>query len=186
MTAHLSDWFVTPDWLARKMVELIPDIRWATTDAVLDTGSGYGAFGKAVKARCPEATVIGVDKFVKVGNVDNAEFYDRFFYDDYLRMTAFNADLGIIVGCPPQGLSQAFVEHSLSILPEGGLLLYLLPLSFLGSVGRRMLYRDNPLQWVHVIVPRPAFKSGGRKDRQEYAAFMWVKGAHGAPRIGWL
>jgi hypothetical protein len=168
------------------MVDLISDIRWATTEAVLDTGSGYGAFGKAVKARCPEVQVIGVDKFYRVGNTDNAEFYDRFFYDDYLRLSTFGDKTGIILGCPPAGLAQAFVEHSLSLLPYGGALVYLLPLSFLGSVGRKKLFQEAPPFWIHVIVPRPSFKPLGRTDRQEYAVFQWVKGASGAPRLGWL
>jgi hypothetical protein len=76
------------------------------------------------------------------------------------------------------------VEHALDVTARH--VLYLLPITFLGSRKRLALYGQRYLRAAHVLIPRPSFTGTG-SDSNEYAMLWWDKqrrAGHGA-EIDW-
>ncbi len=91
---------------------------------------------------------------------------------DYLDGTRRMADL--CVTNPPFSLALDFLDRSLA---DCRTVIYLLPLNFLGSKGRRAWWNSDHREPSHLmtITPRPRFRNGG-SDACEYAWFVWDRG----------
>lgn len=93
---------------------------------------------------------------------------------DYLTTPFEKVDL--IITNPPFSLTCEFLEKSLSELKEGGTLIYLQRVNFLGSIKRVPFWDKVGLpNKTPIIIPRPAFVSG-KTDSTEY---MWYVYDHG-------
>lgn len=148
---------------------------------ILDPGCGTGVWGQAAKARWPHAVVDGVE----IRDVEKPEGY-RYLYRGDFRLQDTGMDYHLIIGNPPFIYAESFVRVGLNNLSEDGLMLYLLPLSFLASKGRaKGLYRHMPPMEVHVA-HRVSFSGNGKVDNTDYAVYIWKRGWKGETSLKWM
>lgn len=80
----------------------------------------------------------------------------------------------IIIGNPPYSLAMEFVEKSLSLLENDGVLVFLLRTAFLESKKRYEFWQDNIINGLYVLSKRPSFTGKGT-DATSYSWFVWDK-----------
>jgi hypothetical protein len=144
---------------------------------ILDPGAGLGAWGKAVRElintddRFAKAHLVGVE--LDEETYPDGEYYDEWFVDNFLTWdTKMKFDL--IIGNPPYGQAEEFVRKSFELLNEGGIVLFLLRLSFLESQKRgEGLWKEHPPWSVHVVSRRISFTGNRKSDETAYALYRW-------------
>ena len=84
----------------------------------------------------------------------------------------------MIITNPPFNQAQAFTEHALEMVKEGGLVIMLQRLNWLGSQKRKPMWQKLPLAAVYVHSKRPGFdpQKPSKTDSTEYAHFVFCKG----------
>lgn len=98
---------------------------------------------------------------------------------------------GDIVTNPPYKYAQEFIEKALTLIPEGRRVFMFLKLTFLEGQARQRLFQTNPPQSVLVYAARQKCAINGKfaetgSSAACYAWFVWEKGWHGKPSIGWI
>ena len=90
-----------------------------------------------------------------------------------------------IITNPPFNVAQEFTEHALKIVREGGLVIMLQRLNWLGSQKRKPMWQKLPLAAVYVHSKRPGFdpQKPSKTDSTEYAHFVFCKGYENAPEL---
>ena len=89
-----------------------------------------------------------------------------------------------VIGNPPYAPAEKFVRHAIQFLKPEGILIYLLPLNFLASMGRVVLFDLHyPIKTVYVCNDRPSFTGDDKSDSREYAFFIWEKGYAGETTV---
>ena len=85
---------------------------------------------------------------------------------------------GMIITNPPFNVAQEFTEHALEMVKEGGLVIMLQRLNWLGSQKRKPMWQKLPLAAVYVHSKRPGFdpQKPSKTDSTEYAHFVFCKG----------
>jgi hypothetical protein len=151
---------------------------------ILDPGCGTGVWGQAALARWSNQFNVKVDG-VEIRDVDTPADYHYLYRGDFrLQDTGMNYDL--IIGNPPFKYAESFVHVGLENLNEDGMMLYLLPLSFLASKGRaKGLFRHTPPMEVHVA-HRVSFSGNGKVDNTDYAVYIWKQGWRGETSLKWM
>lgn len=91
----------------------------------------------------------------------------------------------MIITNPPFNQAQAFTEHALDMVFEGGLVIMLQRLNWLGSQKRKPMWQKLPLAAVYVHSKRPGFdpQKPSKTDSTEYAHFVFCKGYELAPEL---
>ncbi|WP_372761050.1 SAM-dependent methyltransferase [Pseudoalteromonas sp.] len=91
----------------------------------------------------------------------------------------------MIITNPPFNQAQAFTEHALEMVKEGGLVIMLQRLNWLGSQKRKPMWQSLPLAAVYVHSKRPGFDPAkpSKTDSTEYAHFVFCKGYELAPEL---
>jgi len=99
----------------------------------------------------------------------------------------------IILTNPPYSLATEFIEHALEILPDGGLYIALMNITYLAGQKRyREIYIKGSLREIYVFSKRiECWKNGERpKDKcgsiANYAWYVFQKGYNGQPTLYWL
>jgi len=182
------DFYPTPRPFCDEALELIHFQTWNVFKDgyvpelhILDPGCGTGVWGQAALDRWPHAVVDGVE----IRDVDTPAGY-RYLYRGDFRLQDTGMDYDLIIGNPPFVYAESFVRVGLDNLKADGLMLYLLPLSFLASKGRaRGLFRHHPPMEVHVA-HRVSFTGNGKSDNTEYAVYIWKQGWKGTPSLKWM
>jgi hypothetical protein len=93
---------------------------------------------------------------------------------DYLATPMLGYD--IIITNPPFYLAKEIIEKALSEVNDGGYVIMLLRLNFLGSKGRYEFWDKYPAKHIFVHHQRMSFTDKGGTDSIEYAHFVWQKG----------
>lgn len=87
----------------------------------------------------------------------------------------------LILGNPPYTYAERHVRHAMYLLRDGGMVAFLLGITFRGSKGRRDFYRDP--RWglwrTYLLEERPSFSGDGNTDATEYGLFCFRKGYSG-------
>lgn len=182
------DFYPTPRAFCDEAIALLSDpFPWkvwhgeAPKLRILDPGCGTGVWGQAALGRWSDAIVDGVE----IRDVDKPEGY-RYLYRGDFRLQDTELDYDLIIGNPPFVYAEAFVNVGLANLKEDGMMVYLLPLSFLASKGRaKGLYRKTPPMEVHVA-HRVSFSGNGKVDNTEYAVYIWKRGWKGETSLKWM
>lgn len=98
----------------------------------------------------------------------------------------------IILTNPPYSLATEFIEHALEILPENGLYIALMNITYLAGQKRyERVYRYGSLREVYIFSKRiGCWKNGQRDDKKahiiNYAWYVFQKGYKGQPTLYWL
>lgn len=166
--------FITPDPVIDAALTLVPANH--PVSAVCDPGAGPGGWGRRLRIRWPEAHITGVE----IRNVGKPAAYDEWHTCDF-RTWETARRFSLIVGNPPFGdLALAFVLKSLSLLEEGGYLIFYLPVRFLASLERLEWYCVYPPLSVRTVVPRPSHSGDGKTEKGgEYIVMVWQQGHQG-------
>jgi hypothetical protein len=95
----------------------------------------------------------------------------------------------LVTGNPPFNEGEAHARKVLDNpeFPDGVILAYLLPVTFLAAKGRcEGLHKQHPLRYFQSIYPRPDFIYEGAEGgtaKAEYGLFIWEKGFKGHGEI---
>ena len=99
----------------------------------------------------------------------------------------------VIITNPPYSLATEFIEHALNILPDGGLYIALMNITYLAGQKRyQCVYSKGSLREIYVFSKRiECWKNGERpKDKcgsiANYAWYVFQKGYNGQPTLYWL
>lgn len=101
-----------------------------------------------------------------------AEHHLNYLKDDFV------CEPDIIISNPPFIESLEFVQRALENVKEGGLVIFLLRLSFLESLKRKEFLQENMPEKIYVHAKRMSFTDDGKTDSVAYAHFVWRKGYH--------
>lgn len=144
---------------------------------ILDPGAGLGAWGKAVNEltkideRFSNSKLIGVELDEDTYPDDN--YYDEWVTKDFLEIET-HRKFDLIIGNPPYRQAEEFVRKSFELLAKGGIVLFLLRLSFLeGQARGKNLWKQYPPWIVHVISKRISFTGNRKSDETAYALYRW-------------
>lgn len=184
---EVMDRYYTPEWLATKLVELLPfDHR---LDYGLEPHVGAGAFIPAMAERCNHLTACDKDEEATGLNDDrvNSSRVGNFI----TTVTGENFDL--IVGNPPfagdtgrvspktgnpitRPIAIEHIEHALGQLSRGGIAAFLIPLAMLAGKSRSSFWQKHPPIHVWILPKRVRFSGKKGTSMQDY---MWVCWRHG-------
>lgn len=175
------DFYPTPPGAVRDALDLVARDGFTPT-RILDPGAGEGRWGEIARTRWPEAHLTGVE----LRDVTPAPVYDQWHAGAFQgALGALSGPYDLVMGNPPYREAEAFVRAGLDLLDDGGRLVFLLQLAFLGAEGRgRGLWRKHPPRWVGVCSRRPAFT--GSSPPSECAVYVWEQGFTGRPTLYWL
>ena len=79
----------------------------------------------------------------------------------------------MVITNPPFNQAQEIIEKAISLTVEGGYVVMLLRLNFLGSKQRKPFWEEYPPYRIYVHHKRMSFKDTGGTDSIEYAHFVW-------------
>lgn len=99
--------------------------------------------------------------------------------------------LGDIVTNPPYKLAQEFIEHALELVEEGNKVVMFLPVRYLESKRRKLLFEKFPPKTVYVSSSRISSAKNGnfeafKSSTVAYTWFLWVKGYEGTTELKWF
>ncbi len=183
---HPDDFYSTPRWAT---VAMLSEGAWPTmATLVLEPSCGDGAILDALKETLrkvsgPVRRFVGIElnrqrAMAARDRGHNVEVAD------FLASSDIGDDLTWVVGNPPFSLAQEFTEHSLSIVPVGSRVTFLLRLAFLSSHRRAHLYEgDSGFRYLQVLPRRPSFTPDGGTDKYDYAWFTWERGYQGPATV---
>lgn len=112
---------------------------------------------------------------------------------DFLKQTEMKTWTRNIITNPPYSYAQEFVEHSMSLLPDGGKLAMFLKLTFLEGKKRKSMFAKYPPETVYVSSSRILCAKNGDFENANakgsavaYAWYVWCKGYYGETKIKWV
>jgi hypothetical protein len=99
----------------------------------------------------------------------------------------------IILTNPPYSLATEFIEHALEILPDGGVYIALMNITYLAGQKRYdRVYSKGVLREVYIFRKRVEcwrdndIEKYGGKSMVDYAWYIFQKGYKGNPTLYWL
>lgn len=110
---------------------------------------------------------------------------------DFFELDKWDGD---IITNPPYKYAKSFIEHALTIIPEGRKVAMFLKLQFLEGKARKKLFQEQPPRTVYVSSTRimcakngnfAEMKAGGG-SAVAYAWFVWIKGYKGNTVVKWF
>lgn len=109
---------------------------------------------------------------------------------DFLQVKTIPSNCMILTN-PPYKYTTEFIEHSISLLPMGGVAAFLLNISYLSGKARyRDIYAKGLLEKVYIFSGRGhCYKNDintGHSSPVNYAWYLFRKGYKGLPTIEWL
>lgn len=135
---------------------------------VLEPCAGYGSI----------ANILRLDGEVTTNDIDSNMECDYNF--DFLAWD-IKDKYNTILTNPPFNLAQQIIIKSIQCLDDGGEVIMLLRLDFLGTIKRIPFWRDYPAKHIFALSKRPRFIRSG--DSNEYGWFIWETGWSGKTTI---
>ena len=137
---------------------------------------GYNVIASDIKFRGAQGVIEGLD-FLKTY--------------PYNKFEGAAAHPNVILTNPPYSLATEFIEHALEILPDGGLYIALMNITYLAGQERyRRVYSNGSLRELYVFSKRVECWKNNIPSRHSsianYAWYVFQKGYIGKPTIYWL
>ncbi|MDC3214513.1 SAM-dependent methyltransferase [Pseudoalteromonas distincta] len=183
---NADDYYVTPHWLIHDFI-----------DAFAENNNFH--FDKEEYPRVLDPSAGGCDKYpMSYPTVLEQEGFIVESWDiredsranltgvNFLNVPSYESrKYDMIITNPPFNQAQAFTEHALEMVKEGGLVIMLQRLNWLGSQKRKPMWQKLPLAAVYVHSKRPGFdpQKPSKTDSTEYAHFVFCKGYELAPEL---
>jgi len=149
-----NDNYYTPKWC---YIVLEPFVWWKKVTYAIEPCCGDDRIGTWLRTKSKEVT----SNESRNGGSNFLTRYNTFWYS-------------LLLSNPPYSQAKEFVEHGFKFSKT---CCWLLPLSFLGTQGRKKLFISHPLDALYVLTERPAFEGPSGKGKQtansEYAWFIW-------------
>lgn len=161
---QVNDHYDTPTYTTRSLLDA-HDIKYP----VLEPCAGNLAIANML------------NKGLVTTNDINPESQSTFNYD-YLNYSFKDSHINTVITNPPFNIAQQIIDRALNDVVEGGEVIMLLRVNFLGSQKRKPFWKDAPLKYVYVLSKRPAFING-KTDSIEYAWFVFERGYTGNATI---
>lgn len=184
-----ADSYMTPQPLAKAIVRFLEEKHLefpkGSPTKIIEPSAGEGVFVREAKAAWPTSHVTAYEIREECSKGCEAAGADFFFLGDWGgSVFSQTGPVDLILGNPPFSAAQDHVETALERLVDGGLLAFLLRLSFLGSQHRAKTLWDKPgLRFLVPVPERPDFMNSGQGDNSEYALYVWKKGYQGRAEI---
>jgi 23S rRNA A1618 N6-methylase RlmF len=115
-----------------------------------------------------------LNKYKQIDTIDIREDSLAENKQNYLE-TKINEKYDIIITNPPFNQAVEIIEKSINDVKDGGLVIMLLRLNFMGSKKRRLFWEKNKPSYIYVHSDRMSFTDDGKRDSIEYAHFVWIK-----------
>lgn len=164
------DFYATPVEVIEKLLDNIDLELYG--NKVLEPGAGNGNIVKALKNRYPNKQIISLEiRESEEHNLINIS--DDVIIGDYLNVD-LNNKYDIIIGNPPYSNAIEFINKSIELLNEDGILIFLLRTAFLESKSRFEFWQENTLSRLYTLSRRPSFTGKGT-DSASYSWFIWDK-----------
>ncbi len=180
-----DDYYITPHWLIEDFIAAFSESNCFRFDPenyprVLDPSAGG-----CEKYPMSYPTVLEQEGF-RVESWDIREDSRANVINcDFLQLKSLKKPYDMIITNPPFNQAQAFTEHALEMVEDGGLVIMLQRLNWLGSQKRKPMWQKLPLAAVYVHSKRPGFdpEKPSKTDSTEYAHFVFCKGHERAPEL---
>lgn len=158
---------------------------------ILEPSCGTGNFVRAARELWPDALITAVDVVDYSEHVNVSA--DRFLRGDFVEIARHFAPTepayNLVIGNPDFPLAVPHIESAFSVLRPGGLLAFVLRLSFWETPTRAELLRKYPVRAFAPIVQRPSFTGNGKGDKTGVGLFVFQRGFRGRgdilPAISW-
>jgi hypothetical protein len=186
---HEADFYATPPYVVAVGVKFAGELVEDTPKSILEPGSAAAApFLAGLAPVFPKAKMVGIEY---LGLKPNEKAHPGIIFDtDFMAWGATRTEkFDLIITNPPFSLALPFLQTGLELLAEGGLLVYLLRLSwFAGQKRFNLVHKTNPPIAARVLVERPSFTGKGT-DSEEYAFFAYkrqnILGATEVDLVSW-
>lgn len=164
------DFYATPIDVVENLLSNIDLNKYG--DKVLEPSAGNGNICRVVKKYYPNKRVTALE--IREEELENlTQYSDEVIIGDYLQIDT-DSKYNIIIGNPPYSMAIEFVNKSLELLEEDGVLILLLRTAFLESKSRYRFWQENPLSRLYALSKRPSFTGKGT-DATSYSWFVWDK-----------
>lgn len=174
------DFYPTPYGVCvAALAQLPPDL---TPKRILDPGAGTGVWGRAARARWPDASITGIE----IRETPMPDAYNVWTINSFQTWQAPEDKYDLILGNPPFKVAEEFIRKCMTLLTPRGVLQILLRLSFLDGQDRgARLFKDYPLSAVIVVSKRINFTDGDNNPHN-YAMYQWREGHAGDSILRWM
>ena len=178
-----ADFYPTPIELCLASVKLVPNL--STPFTALDVGAGDGVWGKALKSLYNNIHLTGID--IREDAMFDWELFNNSIRGNIL-VHAYDSDMrgdfmehdrkyDLIFGNIPFRHATEFIQHSLDLLTDNGIILYLLRSAISESKKRYDLFYNNGHKPIYEYqsVRRISFTGNKKSDNTAYSIFIWEK-----------
>jgi hypothetical protein len=187
-TFHPEDFYPTPAWVTRALLEAVGPERWCelfpTAAQVLEPAAGHGAIIEALPVAQWTAVELRAEAQAELLKLVALTPRHRGRIEcpvNYLHRPAPERAYDLAITNPPFHLAERFIAK---MMQESRVVVALLEAAFLGSQGRSAFHQTHPADVLY-LSERPSFTGEG-SGRVDYAWFAWPAGALGLPPAGSL
>ena len=164
-----SDFYPTPIELCISALEVHPVVHLSC----LDVGAGDGVWGDAF-SRVHDRNLSHITGIDVREDAKGSKFYDEWILQDFME---YQGKHDFIFGNIPFRYANEFIQHSLDLLKDNGIILYLLRSAISESKKRYDMFYNNghkPL-YEYQSVRRISFTGNKKSDNTAYSIFIWEK-----------
>ncbi|KKM93418.1 hypothetical protein LCGC14_1208500 [marine sediment metagenome] len=184
----LLDFYPTPIELCRTfLLEVLPDYKVDGRESfVLDPGAGTGVWGDALVEIDDNVNITGIEIDSKLFCNPN---YNRWIVNDFISPDNYHLlhKYDLVIGNPPFYVARQFIEKSYGLLRDGGVMSFLLRLSFLESITRyNRFWPFYTPKYIYVSTRRVSFTGNKKSNSTAYMLPVWIKGFKGEPTLRWF
>lgn len=187
--------FTAPCYSHTQVTELLKIGRADPYFYIWECAAGNGNLVNWMRENCYNVVASDIKNRGGNGVVPNVDFLKTKDIKWFVNKIGFG-DSGfvtplVILTNPPYSLATEFIEHALEILPDGGLYIALMNITYLAGQDRyKRVYSKGTLREVYVFSKRvECWKNNvpsGYSSIANYAWYVFQKGYNGQPTIYWL